>query len=128
MCTKFWNEWNEQQTSQIIESSDIIFIGKLMASSNDCYEFEVIDVFKGSVNIGATLEGYYLTSCSGLPNVKGKWIFYGNYRLRNDNRVLNYSQCSPTRNLSRISRKRKQEYLDKELKLLNTCFDKNIVL
>ncbi len=126
-CPKFWNTWNEQKAIRAIESSDIIFIGNLKAVTDDCYEFEVINAFKGAIKKGDLVDGYYLTSCSGRPHGNGKWIFYGkHYPTSNDNLVLHYSQCSPTRDLIGMSKKENREYWESELKLLNSCFDTNI--
>ncbi len=127
-CPKLLDKWDEQKAMQMIESSDIIFIGKLKTVTKESYEFEVVNAFKGAIKKGDLVNGYYLTSCSGRPYGNGKWIFYGRYfQMPNKNDLtLHYSQCSPTRNLINKSKIEHQKYWEKELSLLNRCFDTNI--
>ncbi|PZW39027.1 hypothetical protein LX95_02165 [Mesonia algae] len=126
ICTKFWNEWNKQQTLEVINYSDLIFIGELKTIADDCYEFEITDVFNGNVKKGEIVTGYYVTSCSDMPYVKGKYLIYGNYIRSDGKNILNYSQCSPSKKISDIKTKLESEYLKKEVELLNECFDKKV--
>jgi hypothetical protein len=126
MCTVFWNEWNEQQTIETIEFSDVIFIGELKALADDCYEFEIIKVFNGNLEKGNVVAGNYVTSCSAMPYGNGKYIIYGQYHTINEEIIFDYSLCSPSRKISDIRAEKESEYLKKELNLLNEYFDKKL--
>lgn len=128
ICTVFWNEWNEQQTLEMINYTDVIFIGELKTLADDCYEFEITNVFNGNVKKGEIVTGYYLTSCSAMPYANGRYLIYGDYNRINGEILLDYSQCSPSRKISDIKTKRESEYLTKEIEFLNECFDKKVTL
>jgi len=128
MCEVFWNQWNEQQTINTINYSDVIFIGELKTLADDCYEFEIINVFNGNVKKGEIVTGYYITSCSDMPYAKGKYLIYGEYNKIDGKTLLDYSQCTPSRKISDIKTKQESEYLKRELELLNECFDKKVTL
>ncbi|PHR13246.1 MAG: hypothetical protein COA40_07085 [Aequorivita sp.] len=128
ICELIWNEWDEQQTIEVINYSDVIFIGELKALTDDCYEFEIINVFNGNVRKGEIVTGYYVTSCSDMPYAKGKYLIYGNYHRIDGKTLLDYSQCTPSRKISDIQTKQDSEYFKKELELLNECFDKKVTL
>jgi len=127
MCGYFWTKWNENKAIKYINDTDIIFTGNLITFTDDCYEFKVIKVYKGEAKKNDIIDGYYKTSCSGYPNIKGKWIFYGNYDDTNNdgNLILDYHQCGPTKNIdfdnnpkNRFQKARKKYWTD-ELNLLN---------
>lgn len=128
MCDVFWNQWNEQQTINMINNRDLIFIGELKTLTDDCYDFEIISVFNGNLKKGGVVTGYYLTSCSNMPYSKGRYLIYGDYNKINGKTLFDYSQCSPSRKISNLKTKQESEYLKKELELLNKFFDKKVTL
>ncbi|WP_203296788.1 hypothetical protein [Luteirhabdus pelagi] len=126
ICELFWNDWNEQQMIDVINYSDVIFIGELKARADDCYEFEIIEIFNGSLKKGEIVTGYYVTSCSDMPYRNGEYLIYGDYKIIDYEIFLDYSLCSPSRNISDLETEQEIDYLTKELKFLNECFDKEI--
>lgn len=134
-CSRLiWAEWNEEDVKESIEFSDLIFTAKLVSVKQDYYEFKVLEVFKGELKKREIIKGYYVTSCSGWPLKQrtDDWIFYGHYEQdENGKKILNYSQCGPTRNLNHppiYTKQQNIEYWNKELKLLNKKFNKKVEL
>ncbi len=133
-CHKIlWAKWNKNDVKKTIKSADVIFIGKLVSSTEDYYQFKVFETFKGTIKNGEIIEGYYPTSCSGRPyhKLKGFWVFYGYYEKMDDEKILNYSSCGPTRSLNypiKFTKKQNESYWEQELELLNTEFRRNVKL
>lgn len=124
ICGLLWRKWDEKKAEDFIAYTDIIFIGELITSSDDCYEFKVIKPYKGNIMKGDIIDGYYKSTCSGYPQKKGRWIFYGQY----DNLLLDYNQCGPTKNIdfedddTNLFKDFQQKYWAQELNLLNRIF------
>jgi len=130
ICGLFWRKWDEKKAEDFINYTDIIFIGELVTYADDCYEFKVIKPYKGNIKKDDIIDGYYKSTCSGYPEKKGKWIFYGQYDDLNENgnSLLDYSQCGPTKNIdfkhddTNLLKDLEQKYWIQELKLLNRIF------
>lgn len=133
-CELHWANWNEKYVYENIES-DLVFIGNLVeTSSEEHYYFEVVEVFKGDVNVCDTIEGSSYDSCSGWPHPKrkGLWIFYGNYyQYEYDEKIISgidYITCGLTRSLFFPINDPKIHITnwDKELEILNAVFNKTV--
>ncbi|WP_299781697.1 hypothetical protein [uncultured Formosa sp.] len=134
-CNKLiWAEWNKEDVKESMEFNDVIFIAELVSVNKDYYEFKVLEVFKGKLKKNEIIKGFYLTSCSGWPKKQrtGEWIFYGHYEQdENDEKILNYSQCGPTRSLCHppiYTKEQNIEYWNTELEMLNNKFNKKVNL
>ncbi len=104
------------------EYSDIVLIGDVVKTGAN-YRIKVIEVLKGNVEnsiISGTLidEEGMIDSCSYFPSEKGKYLFYLNEIVKNEETFYLYSQCGGTRKLnldirplSLISEKSKTELI-----------------
>ncbi len=131
-CSKMlWAEWSENGIKNSINNNGLIVIGELISSTTEGYKFKVIEVFKGTIKKNQIIEGAYPTSCSGRPHPKrtGKWIFYGNYEEYENEQILDFNTCGPTRSLeypSIFSKEQNKNYWKQELQLLNIEFKKTV--
>ena len=129
-----WAEWNEKDVRESMEFSDVIFTAELVSVKKNYYEFKVLEVFKGNLKENEIIKGYYVTSCSGWPQKQrtGDWIFYGHYEQDgNGEKILNYSQCGPTRSLNHppiYTKEQNVKYWNAELAMLNKRFNKQVEL
>ena len=128
-----WAEWSKSSIKHSINNNDLIIIGELISSTTKSYKFKVIEVFKGKIKKGEIIEGFYPNSCSGRPHPKrtGKWIFYGNYEEYENEQILDFNTCGPTRSLeypSMFSKELNKHYWEQELQLLNIEFKKTVKL
>lgn len=69
--------------------SDVIFIGEIIALSDDSSNFQikVLELFKGDIIVSQTLVGINNSYCTPYINKTGKWLIYGN--LQNGELRLN---------------------------------------
>lgn len=128
-----WSEWDKEEVKNSMEFNEVIFIGELVSVKKAHYEFKVLNVFKGKLKENDIIKGFYVTSCSGWPSDKrtGEWIFYGFYEQdQNGRKVLNYSQCGPTRSLNYpiYTKRQNIKNWNTELEMLNEKFNKNVEL
>ncbi|WP_345167457.1 hypothetical protein [Nibribacter koreensis] len=98
-CTKYY--WSPEQVKHDLHFSELVFIAEPIFKNSkeqiiNSYYLKVIEVIKGTVN-NDTLIGNYWSSCSGVPNHKGRWIIYSEH-IQNDS--ISYSECGLTRNIS----------------------------
>lgn len=77
------------------EKAELIFIGKVIKSTDSTYTFQVIEHFKGT--IGNPVEGSSFLACSTIRSLpKGEiWLVYGSYI----NQMIDISNCSRSRPL-----------------------------
>ncbi|MDC7998418.1 hypothetical protein [Gilvibacter sediminis] len=124
ICTTLWQVWNKDEYIELVNYTDVIFIGELKVVSfeEDCYEFEILDVFKGDVEVGSILTGHYITSCSDMPSLYGSYLIYGDYDNFDGKSTFEYSQCSPSKMVSQFINKEETKYFEKELSFLNEYF------
>ena len=131
-CSKMLTaEWTKNGIIESISNSEVIIIGKLISSTEKSYKLKIVEVFKGKLKKGEILEGFYPSSCSGRPHPKktGHWIFYGFYEKFENEKILNYSSCGPTRSLEYLtiySKKEHKKFWMEELKILNKRLNKSI--
>ena len=129
-----WAEWKAEDVKESMEFNDVIFTAELVSVKKDYYEFKVLKVFKGKLKEQEIVKGFHITSCSGWPQKQrtGRWIFYGQYEQdEKGEKVLNYSQCGPTRSLNHppiYTKEQNANYWKSELEMLNKRFHKNIEL
>lgn len=132
--TLFWMERHKEEVTKQMESSDLIFLGELVSSSREKYEFKVLEVFKGNVKRNDIIEGGYYDSCSGRPHNRftGKWIIYSQYSSEESKEeTIDYSVCGSTRSLEHLIHLTKEQntlYWNNELNMLNNRFGKKVVL
>lgn len=77
------------------EKAELIFIGKVIKSTDSTYKFQIIEHFKGT--IGNPVEGSSFLACSTIRSLpKGEvWLVYGSYI----NQKIEISNCSRSRPL-----------------------------
>lgn len=73
-----------------------VFIGDVRKISNDKSEYELIisEVFKGTVEVGATIKGINLKYCGPVVDKKGQWLFFGTIT-----EYFHINECGLTSNL-----------------------------
>ncbi|WP_435577887.1 hypothetical protein [Gilvibacter sp.] len=130
LCLNLWNEWDESEVREQFSYTDVIFIGELKSISLEekCYEFEIINTFKGDLKKEEIVQGYYMNSCSAMPTLNGKYLIYGSYYNLDGKMILEYGQCSSSKWIEKIHTQELAIYFEKELEFLNRHFDTNVEL
>lgn len=122
---------DERLNEEIVTTEAIILANvNLVDSTSNCFEFRVIEVYKGNLSLGKKMTGYYNRMCGPIINTTGDWILSGregnyfdlrpcglSFNLESPEILPPIPPSSPDRSMNKEKREIEQQWKRKNIEL-----------